>query len=187
MPRRSSAVELGDAALLALVGGAGGYRTLPTTIAHMKICPSCESEFQPSSRHRLCPRCRSVKKRKACPECDGEMDRRSSSCNSCTSRSGSSSGSWKGGKTYHKKGYVMVLTPDRGYVFEHILVMEDHLGRRLFPGETVHHKYGIKDDNRIEQLELWCKPQPSGIRAVDALAWAREVEARYGYLVDKLQ
>ena len=38
---------------------------------------------------------------------------------------------------------------------------------------------GVKDDNRIENLELWVRPQPSGIRASDAVSWAREILARY--------
>jgi hypothetical protein len=77
---------------------------------------------------------------------------------------------------------------DKGrYVFEHVLVMEDILGRYLLPGENIHHLNGVRDDNRPENLELWTRPQPIGIRASDAVAWAREVLVRYEGQLDLLE
>jgi hypothetical protein len=41
---------------------------------------------------------------------------------------------------------------------------------------------GREITDRPEKLELWVRPQPSGVRAEHALAWAREIKSRYGDL-----
>lgn len=111
---------------------------------------------------------------------------RSGQTNSCgclnqelrKNRKGKNHHNWKGGRHENKYGYV-VLSVDGRKVFEHVLVMESNIGRPLHKGEQVHHKNGIRNDNRIENLELWTTHQPNGKRVSDIISYAIEIISQY--------
>lgn len=100
-------------------------------------------------------------------------------------RSGKNHHNWKGGRHKSSEGYVKVLeyghpnSHKNGYIREHVLVMSNHIGRPLMEKETVHHKNGIKDDNRIENLELWSCDHPSGQRIQDKVDWCVDFLKKY--------
>ena len=98
---------------------------------------------------------------------------------------GENSSNWKGGKIKTKHGYILVLdrghpnARKNGYVLEHVSVMSKHIKRPLSKKETVHHKNGIRDDNRFENLELWSTRHGKGQRINDLIEDAIYILKKY--------
>ncbi len=76
-------------------------------------------------------------------------------------------------------GYRMISAGRNNTLLEHRVVMEQIIGRSLLINETVHHKNGIRHDNRPENLELWVKCHPAGQRVPDLIELAVEILNRY--------
>lgn len=90
---------------------------------------------------------------------------------------GAKNGMWKGGRSVASNGYVLIrvgkdhhLSDSRGYAYEHKLVAEEKLSRRLEPGEIPHHVNGDKTDNRPENIEV----MPSHAHHMNAHAKRRD-------------
>lgn len=101
-------------------------------------------------------------------------------------RKGNKHPSWKGGRRIDRHGYVLVNNSKypgsekkANTTAEHLVVMARYLGRPIRPGETVHHRNGIKTDNKIKNLELWRSSHPSGQRVSDLVAWAKQLLGEY--------
>lgn len=129
-----------------------------------RVCAWCGEEFLPTFRA----------KKQVSAHCSRSCAIRHSHADTPGRLKGDKGGRWKGGKRKcNQTGYIDVWAPDHPslkgtkkiYVREHRLVMEQVLGRYLLPGENVHHKNGVKDDNRPENLELWRVSQPAGQRS----------------------
>lgn len=84
----------------------------------------------------------------------------------------------KGSGAVTRDGYIQIMTNGRSGL-QHRFVMEEILGRALLDTETVHHKNGVRSDNRPENLELWSICQPPGQRIEDKTAWAVEWLRQY--------
>jgi hypothetical protein len=99
----------------------------------------------------------------------------------------------KGSGCITKAGYKRIIRHDHpnsasaGAIFEHVFIMSEFLKRPLFKHERVHHKNGIRTDNRIENLELWSKSQPYGQRVEDKVKWCIDYLNQYDYEVKKKQ
>ena len=139
-----------------------------------------------SSRRRVERSCKGCGKKFEVPRCRTERSGRGNVSSFCSKQCHYD---WRdplldGKKSLTAQGYVVVTCYNhpsvqerlknnpkcRNYgVKEHRLVMEKHIGRHLLPYENIHHKNGIRNDNRIENLELWAKSQPAGQRESDLI------------------
>lgn len=139
----------------------GGSKVHGRTRAYLKTCQECGSAYLVSIFHR-----------KIAEHCSKTCGQRAWARAHPGHYKGAKASNWKGGRHTLKNGYVQVWQPDhpsranteKPYVLEHRLVMEKVLGRYLLPKEKVHHKNGIRDDNRPENLELWASAHPPGQR-----------------------
>lgn len=83
---------------------------------------------------------------------------------------GSANPAWKGGVHIDHNGYIFRRVPNHphanyhGYVQEHRLVVEEHLGRYLLPSEVVHHKDGNHANNNIENLEVFSSTESISVQ-----------------------
>lgn len=146
---------------------------------HFNSCRPCLSATRKAWAQATSP---------ACLGCGKPTSSKSSlRCRSCApkARSGENHHAYKGGRSVSRGGYVYLSgyfdhpNAKAGSISEHVLVMSQMLGRPLTVEENVHHKNGVRDDNRPENLELWSKKQPPGQRVEDKIAWAREILQMY--------
>lgn len=131
----------------------------------------CRKLFDMDFRNSYSPlkriHCMSYKSHHACLDCPKIVKKTATRCRKCRDeflrKNPHLHPQFKTGKYKSSIGYIYIIAP-YGYpkpgcssrILEHRLVMEKYIGRYLKSGEIVHHKNGIRDDNRIENL-LLCK------------------------------
>lgn len=157
-----------------------------------ELCAECNSQA-PAAGRKYCRKCINLRYKKPCIDCSKLIQARSQRCNACwgKTRRAESHHNWTGGRIIDANGYILLTDEEslsflgphrksRGYIHEHRKVMAEYLGRPLVENENVHHKNGNRQDNRLENLELWSTAQPAGQRVEDKVQYALEILALYG-------
>jgi hypothetical protein len=84
-----------------------------------------------------------------------------------------------------KDGYLRMYSGKHPYangrkeIHWHVMVMEEHIGRPLRPGECVHHINGIKTDNRLENLALMTHADHSKMHTTELSKARQRIKGRY--------
>lgn len=117
------------------------------------ICAQCGVEFLGRPEARCCTR-----------SCSAKLAHAEGRANTIRPRTATP------GRKVNHLGYVRVWVPEgtpgrpqNGYMMEHRVVMQEALGRALEPWEIVHHRNGVKDDNRPENLEVVTRARHAGM------------------------
>lgn len=161
-------------------------------------CVRCGGSFRPLRVNNVkCPECKGKPwKNKVCADCPTLIWQANKRCSACddAGRVGEGNINFKG-RSITTQGYVTLTgkayrnhpnAQATGKILEHVYVMSEYLGRPLKKGEEVHHKYGIRSDNRIENLELWTRSHPTGVRVEDMYLWCQNYIEQYQSEIDKL-